>query len=151
MLRISIVILRLRNISLSFILLKEFLSSLNWQSIAETSFAILVTYLQTVLTRAEIAITKYTPTFSILVGVAAVPEAVLGVLGISERVKGAAAERVPLRLRTLLRVGVLGGGEVSKGEMVRVRSYIDISNIRIIKMRILYLFSRRFSWIISRS
>jgi len=47
-----------------------------------------------------------------LVGVAAVLEAVLGVLEISERVGGAAAEWMPLRLRILLRVGVLGGGEV---------------------------------------
>ena len=49
----------------------------------------------------EIAITKYTLTFSVLAGVI-VLEAVLGVLGISKRVGGAATERVPLRLRILL-------------------------------------------------
>ena len=58
-----------------------------------------------------------------LVGAVVVLEA-LGVLGISKR------------------VGVLRGGEVSKGGIVRVRSYTDISNTRIIKMRILYLLSR---------
>ena len=42
--------------------------------------------------RVKIVITKYTPIFSMPVGVAAVLEAALGVLGISERVKGAAAE-----------------------------------------------------------
>ena len=76
---------------------------------------------------------------------AAVPEAALGVLGISERVGGVAAERVPPRLRILLRVRALGGGEVSRGGIVRKRGYADISNIRIIKMRILYLLSRRSS------
>ena len=45
----------------------------------------------------EIAVAKYTPTFSVPVGVAAVPEAVvlkavLGVPGISERVGGVAAK-----------------------------------------------------------
>ena len=40
----------------------------------------------------ETAIAKYTPTFSVPVGVAAVLEAALGVPGISERVGGAAAE-----------------------------------------------------------
>ena len=84
-------------------------------------------------------------------GAAAVLKAALGVLGISERVGGAAAERVPLRLRTSLRVGVLGGGEVSRWGMVRVRSYADISNIRIVKMRISYLLGRRSSQITSRS
>ena len=69
-------------------------------------------------------------------------EAVLGVLGISKRVGGAATERMPLRLRISLRVGVLGGGVVSRGGIVRVQSYADISNIYIIKMRILYLLSR---------
>ena len=49
-----------------------------------------------------------------LVGVVRVPGAALGVLGISEKVEGVAAEWVPLRLCILLRVGVLGG-EVSKG------------------------------------
>jgi hypothetical protein len=50
----------------------------------------------------EIAITKYTLTFSVLVGVIVVLEVVLGVLGISKRVGGAAIERVPLWLRILL-------------------------------------------------
>ena len=53
-------------------------------------------------------------------GAAVVPEAALSVLRISKRVKRAAAERVPLRLRILLQVRVLGGGEVSKGGIVRV-------------------------------
>ena len=43
-----------------------------------------------------------------------------GILGISKRVGGAAIERVPLRLRILLQVGVLGGGEVSRGGIVWV-------------------------------
>ena len=43
----------------------------------------------------EIAITKYTLIFSVLVGVI-VLEVVLGILGISKRVGGAAIERVPL-------------------------------------------------------
>ena len=55
-----------------------------------------------------------------LAEVAAVLEAAPGVPGISERVGGAAVERVPLQLYILLRVGVLGGGEVSKGGVVRV-------------------------------
>jgi len=93
---ISAIIPRFINVSLSFILLKESLSLLNWRSIAQISFAILVTCLQTVLTRAEIAIAEYTLTFSVLVGAAAVLEAVLGVLGISERVGGAVVEWVPL-------------------------------------------------------
>jgi len=67
----------------------------------------------------EIVITKYTLTFSILVGVT-VLEVVLGVLGISKRVGGVVAERVPLRLCILLGVGVLGGGEVSRGGIVWV-------------------------------
>ena len=92
--------------------------------------------------RMEIAITRYTPIFSVPAGAVVVLEVVLGVLGISKRVKGAVVERVPLRLRILLRVRALGGGEVSRGGMVRVRSYTDISNIRIIKMRISYLLSR---------
>ena len=50
-------------------------------------------------------------------GVAVVPEAVPGVLGISKRV-GGAVERVPLRLRILLWVGVFRGGKVSRGEVV---------------------------------
>jgi hypothetical protein len=40
------------------------------------------------------------------------------VLGISKRVGGVVIERVPLRLCISLQVGVLGGGEVSKGELV---------------------------------
>jgi len=84
-------------------------------------------------------------------GVAGVPGAVLGVTGISGRVEGAAAKWVPLRLHILLRVGVLGGGEVFGGGVVRVQSYTDISNIRIVNTRISYLLSRRFSWIIGRS
>jgi len=55
-----------------------------------------------------------------LAGAVVVLEAVPRVLGISKRVGGAAAERVPLRLYILLRVGVLGGGEVFKGGIVRV-------------------------------
>jgi len=55
-----------------------------------------------------------------LVGVAVVPKAALGVLEISKRVKRAAAEQAPLRLRILLQVRVLGEGEVSRGGIVRV-------------------------------
>ena len=44
----------------------------------------------------EIVITKYTLTFSMLVGVAVVLEVALGVLGISKRVEGAAIERISL-------------------------------------------------------
>ena len=62
-----------------------------------------------------------------LAEVVVVLEVVPGVLGISERVK------------------VLGGVEVSKGGIVWVESYTDISNICIIKMRILYLLGRRSS------
>jgi hypothetical protein len=51
--------------------------------------------------RMEIAITKYTLIFSVLVGVI-VLEAVLGILGISKRVGGAVIERVPLWLRISL-------------------------------------------------
>ena len=53
------------------------------------------------LTRAEIAIAKYTLTFSVLVEVI-VLEVVLGVLGISKRAGGVVIERVPLRLRISL-------------------------------------------------
>jgi hypothetical protein len=119
-LRISVVIPRLINASLSFILLRESLSPLNRRSIAQTSFAILVTRLQTILTRAETAIAKYALTFSVLAGAIVVPEAALRVLAISKRVGGATVERVPLRLRISLRVRVLGGGEVSRGGIVRV-------------------------------
>ena len=65
--------------------------------------------------RAETVIAEYTPMFSVPVGVVVVLEVVLGVLGISERVGGVAAERVPLWLCISLRVGVLGGVEVSRG------------------------------------
>jgi hypothetical protein len=91
-LRISIVIPHLINASLSFILLRESLSLLNQQSIARASFTILVTYLQTILTRVETVITKYALTFSILAGAVVVLEVVPRVLGISERVGGAVAE-----------------------------------------------------------
>jgi len=76
--------------------------------------------LRTILTRTETAIAKYTPTFSVPVGAAVVPKAAPGVLGISKRVKGAAAEQMPLRLRISLRVRVLGEGKVSRGGMVQV-------------------------------
>ena len=102
MLRISTIILRLINISLSFILLRESLYLLNRRSIARTSFTILVTYSRTILTYIEIAITKYTPTFSVLVGAAVVLKAVLGMLGISKRVGGVVVERMPIRLPILL-------------------------------------------------
>jgi len=42
--------------------------------------------------RVEIAIAKYTPIFSVLVGAVVVLEVVLGVLGISKRVGGIVAE-----------------------------------------------------------
>jgi len=45
---------------------------------------------------AEIAITKYTLIFSVLVGAAVVPEAALGMLGIRERAGEAAVGRVSL-------------------------------------------------------
>ena len=51
---------------------------------------------------AEIAIAEYTLTPSVLVKVVGVLRAVLGVLGISERVGGVVAGRVPLRLYILL-------------------------------------------------
>ena len=50
----------------------------------------------------ETAITKYILIFSILAGVVIVLKAAVGVLGISERVWGAAVEWVPLPLRILL-------------------------------------------------
>ena len=55
-----------------------------------------------------------------LVEVATVLKAALGVLRISERVGGVAAEWMPLQLRILLRVGVLGRGEVFRGGAVQV-------------------------------
>jgi len=54
------------------------------------------------------------------VGVIGVLGAAPGVLGISERVRGVAVKWVPLRLHILLRVGVLGEGEVSGGGVVWV-------------------------------
>ena len=60
-----------------------------------------------------------------------------GVLAINKRVRGAAVERVPLRLCVLLRVGVLmGGGVVVRAGMARERSYADTRNIRIINTAI---------------
>jgi len=50
----------------------------------------------------ETAIAKYTLIFSMLVGVAIVLEAALGVLGISKKVGGAAVEWIPLWLRISL-------------------------------------------------
>ena len=68
----------------------------------------------------EIAIAKYTSTFSVLIGVVIVLKVAPGVLGISEKVKGVVAEWVFLRLYISLQVGVLGGGEVSRGGIMRV-------------------------------
>ena len=50
-----------------------------------------------------------------LVGVVVVPETVPGVLRISEKMGKTVAKQVFLQLYISLRVGVLGGGEVSKG------------------------------------
>ena len=52
---------------------------------------------------------------------AAAVTAAPGLLVIGERVRGAAAERVPLRPRVLLQVGVLmgGGGIVARAGIVR--------------------------------
>jgi len=55
-----------------------------------------------------------------LVGAVVVLEAVLGMLGISKKVGGAVAERVPLRLYILLQVRFLGRGKVSIRGMVRI-------------------------------
>ena len=52
--------------------------------------------------RAKIAIVKYTPIFSMPAGVAVVPKAALGVLGISKRVRKAAAKWISLQLRISL-------------------------------------------------
>ena len=68
----------------------------------------------------EIAIAKYTLTFSILAGVAAVLKVVLGVLGISKRVKRVVVEWIPLQLYILLRIGVLKGRKVLKKKVVWV-------------------------------
>jgi hypothetical protein len=100
-LRISVITPRLRNASLSFISLRESLNLLNRRSIARTSFAILVTRLRTILIRAEIVIAKYTlidPAPAEAVAAIVVPS----VLVISERIRGAAVERVPLRPCVLL-------------------------------------------------
>ena len=77
-------------------------------------------------------------------------KAALGVPGINKRVEEV-TEQVPLRLYILLQVGVLGKKKVPKGGVVLGQSYIDISNIYIINIWILYLLSRRFSWVSSRS
>ena len=107
--------------------------------------------------RIEIVIAKYT-LIDLVLAEAVVVTVVPGVLAIGEKVKGAAVKRVPLRPYILLRVGVLMGGEVLIGkgvvvwaEIVREQSYIDISNIRIVKMQIVYLFNRCFSRTTSRS
>ena len=70
--------------------------------------------------RLEIAIAKYTLIDSMLAE-AIVVIVVPSVLVISERVRGAAVERVPLRPRVLLRVGVLvgGGGIVARAGIIR--------------------------------
>ena len=65
----------------------------------------------------EIAIAKYTLIFSMLAGVAVVLKTVLGVLGISKKV-GGAAKRVPLQLHILLRVRVFRRGGIFKGGVV---------------------------------
>jgi len=46
---------------------------------------------------------------------------------------------------------LVGGGMVAWAGIVQERSYADISNIRIIKMRIVYLLSRYSSQTTSRS
>jgi hypothetical protein len=96
-LRISTIIPHLINTSSSFISLKESLNLPNQQSIAQISFTISITHLQTISTHTEITITEYTPTFLIPVEVTVVLKAVLGVPEISKR------------------VGVLGEREVFKG------------------------------------
>jgi len=50
----------------------------------------------------ETTITKYTLTFSVLIGVVIVLEAALGVLGISEKVGGVVVKWIFLWLRILL-------------------------------------------------
>jgi len=64
------------------------------------------------------AIVKYTLVFFMLIGVVIVPKAVLGVPGISIKVGEVMVKWIPLQLRILLQVGVLGGREVSRGEVV---------------------------------
>ena len=61
--------------------------------------------------RVETVIAKYTLIDLVLAEAAAAPS----VLAIGERVRGVAAERVPLRPRVLLWVGVLIGGEALVG------------------------------------
>ena len=46
---------------------------------------------------------------------------------------------------------LVGGGVVMRAGIVRERSYADISNIRIIEIRIVYLLSRCFSQTAGRS
>ena len=107
--------------------------------------------------RVKTAITKYTPTDLILAEAAAATVAP-GMLAIGKRVKGVAVKQVPLWPYILLRVEVLIGGEVlvkrgvvAQARIVQEQSYIDISNIRIIKMRIAYLLNRYFSQTTSRN
>ena len=47
-------------------------------------------------------------------------ETVLGMPGISKRIKRAVIKQIPLQLRISLRVEVLGGEKVSKEKIVRV-------------------------------
>ena len=44
----------------------------------------------------KIAIAKYTPTLSVLVGVAVILKVILGILKISKRVKGVVVKQMPL-------------------------------------------------------
>ena len=68
----------------------------------------------------ETVIAKYTLIFSVLTGVAVVLKAVLGILGISKRVRGAVAKWILLRLYISLQVEVLGRKKVFKGGVIRV-------------------------------
>ena len=81
---------------------------------AQISFAILVTYLQTILICTEITTIKYPLIYYILAEAIVVAAAAASVLAISKRV-GAMAERVTLRPYILLQMGVLIGEEVSVG------------------------------------
>ena len=82
----SIITLRFKNASLSFILLRKSLNLFNQQFIAQISFAILVTYLRTISTHTETATAKYPPTYYVLAEVVAVATAAAGVLAIGEKV-----------------------------------------------------------------
>jgi hypothetical protein len=73
------------------------------------SFAILVTYLQTISTCVEIATAKYPPTYYVLAEAVAVVAAAASVLAIGKRVR-AMVEQITLRLYILPQVGVLMGG-----------------------------------------